>query len=224
MEGLLLIALGSLLLYALLTRAVLHEWQPLLEWDGAWKQRLHEHGRFHPQLVALFRAFTTLSNTDMLFFEAALVTTVLAVRRHWRLAFVWFTAIFGGYFLVEALKAVVDRPRPFFPDPFVFTSTGSFPSGHASGAVLVFGLQAYLVARFWPKWRYVSFACCGAIILTMGFSRLYLGAHWFSDVLGGFLLALAWDLMAIAGMKFIPRSVAVSDAAPANTPATAPLR
>jgi len=194
-------AFAMLLLFILLTRAVLWEWAPLAEWDRVCCERLHQHGRTAPSLVAFLQAFTYLASTRMLFLETTLIALMLAVCRHWRLALAWMTSICTGYLLVHVLKAVVGKPRPVFPDPFEFPINGSFPSGHTAGAVLVFGLLAYLLARFWPNRRWASYAGCSALILAIGFSRVYLGAHWFSDVVGGIVIGMACNLVAIAVME-----------------------
>src|SRR5262249_32393472 len=151
-------------------------------------ERLHAHARTAPAVVNFFRAFTFLASTRMLFIEATVVALVLAARRNWRLALAWMAAICSGYLLVHVLKAVIARPRPVFPDPFDLATNASFPSGHTSGAVLVFGLLAYLLARYWPKRRWTFYSVCGAFILAIGFSRLYLGAHWLSDVAAGIIV------------------------------------
>ena len=215
-------AFALLLAFVLLTRAVLWQWTPLAEWDRVFSERLHEHGRTSPGLVRYFHAFTFLASTRMLFFEATLVALVLAVRRHWRLALVWMISLCSGYLLVHIMKAVVARPRPVFPDPFEWPTNASFPSGHTAGAALVFGLLAYLLARYWPNRRWTSYWVCGLFILAIAFSRLYLGAHWFSDVLGGIVFALAWNLIAIAVMERIPSAEATSALSPARIPAAAP--
>jgi undecaprenyl-diphosphatase len=215
-------AFALALLFVLLTRAVLWQWTPLAEWDRVCCERLHEHGRTSPAVVSFFHAFTFLASTRMLFSEATVVALILAARRHWRLALVWMTSLCSGYLLVRILKAVVARPRPVFPDPFEWPTNASFPSGHTSGAALVFGLLAYLLARYWSNRRWISYACCSAFILAIGFSRLYLGAHWFSDVVGGIIIALAWNLIAIAVMERIPSAEATSELAPASIPATVP--
>jgi membrane-associated phospholipid phosphatase len=216
-------AFAMLLFLVLLTRAVKWEWAPLAEWDRVCCERLHEHGRTSPSVVAFFHAFTFLASTRMLFLEATAVALVLSVRRHWRLALAWMTALCSGYLMIHVLKVIVGRPRPVFPDPFELPTNFSFPSGHAGGAALVFGLLAYLLARYWPNRRWTAYACCSAFILAIGFSRLYLGAHWFSDVVGGVIIAMAWNLVAIAVMERIPSREDAPELAPARTPAAAPL-
>jgi len=88
-------------------------------------------------------------------------------------------------------KAVIDRPRPSSDLVTVFSQadTSSFPSGHSFFAFMIFGLVAYLtVTRLQNKsFRIAIPAICTALLLIVGISRIYLGAHWPSDVMGGYL-------------------------------------
>ncbi|MCL5979613.1 MAG: phosphatase PAP2 family protein [Gammaproteobacteria bacterium] len=93
--------------------------------------------------------------------------------------------------LVEVMKIAVDRPRPPFG---LALGTPAFPSGHSSLALLVYGLIALLLQRQMPsRWLGSAvFLCLGALILGISWSRLGLGVHWLSDVLGGWVLAALW--------------------------------
>lgn len=97
-------------------------------------------------------------------------------------------AIGGGELLVIGLKALFHRPRP----SEVFTSLGySFPSGHSFFAVTVYGMMAYWLMQGVPRRRWV-WAPAVLLILAIGFSRIYLGVHYASDVLAGFSVGLPW--------------------------------
>lgn len=104
-----------------------------------------------------------------------------------------------------ALKQFLRRTRP---DTSYVTSmrfkSYSFPSGHAFGALLTYGLLAYLATKFGPMpWGYVSAASLSALIIVIGLSRVYLGAHYPTDVLGGWLLG---GVVLVAIIKIIPVS------------------
>ena len=96
--------------------------------------------------------------------------------------------------LTVGLKLGFERERPFFPDPLATESTYSFPSGHASVSLAVYGTIGYIAARHAPtRRRQIGIlAAAAALILLIGFSRLYLGVHYLSDVIAGFSLGLAW--------------------------------
>ncbi len=100
-----------------------------------------------------------------------------------------------GAFLLAAkgleigLKVVTARPRPEGNIPVELIGTFSFPSGHAVMSTVAFGMVAILAGHAMGRWsRAVVAAICGLLIIAIGFSRLYLGAHWMSDVMGGVLL------------------------------------
>lgn len=110
----------------------------------------------------------------------------------------WILAtLAGSAVLNELFKAIVARPRPGIG---IITETGySFPSGHAMESLVVYGLLAYLLTRNIPR-RFTPvaiWAVCGLLILAIGFSRLYLGVHYPSDVMGGYLAGVAILLIAM---------------------------
>ena len=100
----------------------------------------------------------------------------------------------GGVALVRIGKAAVDRTRPPIDDHLVFVNNQAFPSGHALGSVTVLGvITAVLVARLTaPRARGAVIAVAALLVAAIAFSRLYLGVHWASDVLGGWLYGGAW--------------------------------
>lgn len=87
------------------------------------------------------------------------------------------------------LKHFIHRTRPdtLYVSRMYFKSA-SFPSGHAFGAAVIFGLLAYLAAHYTPPWQYIACSFLGILIISIGVSRIYLGAHYPSDVLAGWIL------------------------------------
>ncbi len=125
-------------------------------------------------------------------------TAIGLLLNHNRQAF-WhlLSAFLFPTLLVELLKRFSTMPRP----PALETMAGAaYPSGHATLAMAVYGFIAILLAqRFSPPWRLVVYLASGILISLIAFSRLYLGAHWFTDVIRGLLLGLAWiTLLGIA--------------------------
>jgi undecaprenyl-diphosphatase len=157
------------------------------------------HGYASPTLDSVMWAITTIGSTMVVapFFIAAEVGLVLARRR--REALFLALAILGSVIMNALLKLVFQRPRPQLPwaqTPLDF----SFPSGHTMNS-LVFYLALALIA--WVIWgpKIGIPATIGALILAVliGSSRIYLGAHYFSDVAAGFAAGLAWLLIVSAG-------------------------
>lgn len=164
--------------------------------DTSNDERLAEwlHGRATDPFNDVFRAITTLGN-----FTTLVVVTVIAVTVFWRrrertdAVFVLF-AFLGAQVLSSAMKLGFRRERPFFPDPLATESSFSFPSGHALISLAVYGSIALVLARRLPRRvdRMLLYAATALLILAIGFSRLYLGVHFLSDVLAGFAAGAAW--------------------------------
>lgn len=106
-------------------------------------------------------------------------------------------AIVGAVLLSFAMKAGFERPRPDLVPHGASVYTASFPSGHATGAAATYLTLGALLARFQPQRRVKIFALTLAVLLTLmiGFSRVYLGVHWPSDVLAGWTLGSSWALL-----------------------------
>jgi membrane protein DedA with SNARE-associated domain len=121
-----------------------------------------------------------------------------ALTRRWRTLAYWIAAVVFAELLVLALKYALGRARPETSyasvDPF------SFPSGHAALWIVVYGFLAFLLGHRKSGWQKTAFALGAATTaLLVAFSRLYLGAHWFSDVLASMGLGIAWiALLSIA--------------------------
>lgn len=140
---------------------------------------------------------------------AAIGVTVglgLALRGRRVLLAGWAAAFAGGGLLNLALKAVFQRVRPEFDAPLATALGWSFPSGHAMGAMVAYGMLAYLlVLRFGRTPAPFIVAGAAIIVLAVGFSRIYLGVHYFSDVLGGYLSGIAWLAVCASAIEIARR-------------------
>lgn len=126
-------------------------------------------------------------------------------RHHISVLLLWI-ALLGGRLLSAELKAIFDRPRPeplswdlaIFGSPIDFPASPSFPSGHAVTSVILFGTLAYLVVRLEPTvaLRRLTLVVAALLILLIGLSRVYLGVHYPSDVLAGYLAGFVWATFA----------------------------
>ncbi len=131
-----------------------------------------------------------------------LFVVVLLILRSWRDALALMVSVGGAQLLKIGFKHLIDRPRPVdeLVDVLVAAKESqSFPSGHVTHYVALFGLVFYLTyARLPRSWvRSFLLALLGGLIGLIGLSRVYLGAHWASDVVGGYLLGGAWLIVAI---------------------------
>lgn len=106
-------------------------------------------------------------------------------------------ATVGAVGLNYLLKEVFARARPALWDYIVHAVHYSFPSGHAMISTAVYGYIGYALAKEFPQWRKPILASTVALILAIGFSRLYLGVHWPTDVLVGYAAGLLWLIVCI---------------------------
>ena len=171
--------------------------------DRDWAVACKKHAETHDGLREFLRRyFTHLGGTVFLAIVATAGTLAMAARQHWLLALTWVLAAGGGGLLNYEIKAVIDRPRPGpeLRDPNLRVRHDSFPSGHAMGSTIGYGMCLYAGFVFIRR-RGVRIALVIATIVLVGligFSRIYLRAHWFSDILGGYALGSAWLLFSLA--------------------------
>jgi membrane-associated phospholipid phosphatase len=140
------------------------------------------------------RIATYLCSWQVIVGGAAIVVVVLLVRRQQRPAVILLVAVIGDQGIVSGLKAIIQRPRPDQTLAILPAGGTSFPSGHTFICIAFYGLLAALAVRriASPKVRLLIVIVAAAWTLTVATSRVYLGAHWPTDVLGSGLLGSAW--------------------------------
>jgi undecaprenyl-diphosphatase len=188
-----------------LLAAGVHWSEPLLRIDHTVADRLHEHARASPGWVRFFLALTWLGT-----FWALTTLSVVAMVAMWRigqprLALAWAIVLAGSGLWIDGIKHAVDRERPEYNRVFTTETSYSFPSGHAAGSSVGYGMLAYCLALRWRTWRrrLGLVVVLGLLVLAIGFSRLYLGVHFFSDVLAGFALGLAWLALCVCAIEAV---------------------
>ena len=165
----------------------------LIRLDTSAANHLHEWVRGSEDLVQNLKILTFFGSP--LWFYIIVTPAVLWVwrRGHVRLAIFLVVTALGGGLLDTVVKEVVDRPRPSLLDPVATAHGKSFPSGHAMSSTFVYGA---LVLVFLPvigrRYRPVVIGGAAILVLAIGFSRLALGVHYITDVVGGFVLGVAW--------------------------------
>jgi membrane-associated phospholipid phosphatase len=127
-------------------------------------------------------------------------------RREWRSALALALAALGGVALSNLLKVVFHRGRPATVVEFIPHPSWSFPSGHALNSVVSYGFLAMLVLdRVTGRRKRIAVVLAATImVLVIGFSRLYLGVHYLSDVTGGWIAGAAWLLVCISAYRLAP--------------------
>ncbi|WP_328675118.1 phosphatase PAP2 family protein [Streptomyces sp. NBC_00343] len=179
--------------FGLLLVLVEGRWQPLRSLDADMARRLNETALDHPAWTDVLRFLSDwVWDPVTLRTIVALLTGWLLYRRAWRLA-AWsaVTATAGG--LIGLLvKTVVERARPSLEDPVAHAPGFSFPSGHAMTATTSFAILLLVLLPMVPRaLRALCWTAAVVSVLGVGFTRIALGVHWFSDVVGGWLLGLA---------------------------------
>jgi membrane-associated phospholipid phosphatase len=140
-----------------------------------------------------FAAITRLGDTATLTVLCiALAAALLMAGRH-RFAFGWVLAVAGNGVLNTVLKQIFARVRPLHEDGLVLASGFSFPSGHSSGAVVAYGMLAWLACQWVVKqWHLPIVLGALALAYSVGVSRVFLQVHFASDVIAGFASGTAW--------------------------------
>jgi membrane-associated phospholipid phosphatase len=200
MAGILLFAAMTLTLAEISEDVIKHE--PLTIADAQLSVLLHTHGS--PFLTSVMFVATSFASTA----TVILIAVVLALYLLWRRQFFWLAAVAssvaGGALLNRSLKYAFHRPRPYFDDPILTLTSYSFPSGHTMMATVLYGvIAAYLCAKThdW-RGRVLIILAAACLIGLVGFSRIYLGAHYLSDVLGAMAEGLAWLSLCLTAVRF----------------------
>lgn len=136
-----------------------------------------------------------------------IIVLFLLLRGHRRDSIMLAVAYVGAEVLNALLKLVFQRPRPTFTNPIVVIPHYSFPSGHAMVSLVVFGMLAYLlVLRVHNRYAQILIVFAAALLVVLvGISRMYLGVHYFSDVVGGYLAGSVWLIACITAAETLRR-------------------
>ncbi|MDA8364435.1 MAG: HAD-IC family P-type ATPase [Gammaproteobacteria bacterium] len=144
-----------------------------------------------PALDSMMIAFTELGDAQVLLPVILVALAWFLIHRLWLTAGYWLVAIGGAEVLAKVLKVVLHRPRPGLFHGGI--EQFSFPSGHATMSVVVYGFLAFLLCRRTsPGLRKAVISVSAALVTLIALSRLYLGVHWLSDVLGSLAFGVAW--------------------------------
>jgi undecaprenyl-diphosphatase len=225
----LLVSLGGLILFAGITIAVgpdlsgsnLPRNNVVTEIDQDINESLHKINQESPAGVVIFNDITTFGSSFWIKRIAAVVALAFVVisvglvilrrrsitlpLRCTILVLAWMLVMSLGELLNVELKEFVKRARPPYHEA-AHTSGYSFPSGHSMAAFIAYGMLAYILVRLIPhrRSRQAVAGALATLVLLVGFSRMFLGAHWLSDVVGGFAAGACWLGLCITAIEIIP--------------------
>ena len=178
-------------LFAALAEDVTHG-DPITTIDVRFSNWLHTHGT--SGLTTFMLLITNLHSTLGISLITALVSVYLWRRRLRNWVFTLLLTVYSGVVLNVLLKSIFQRARPHFADPILTLNSLSFPSGHTMAATVFYGTVCAIVIAHVRSWSARVFSIVVALLLValVGFSRIYLGVHYLSDVLGAMAEGAAW--------------------------------
>jgi membrane-associated phospholipid phosphatase len=161
----------------------------------------HEHAT--PALTHIARFVSFFGSVGFVAAASTFAALVFIIRKSWYQLLALALAVGGGSLLNILLKHFFHRQRPVLENPLVTLSSFGFPSGHTMGSTLFYGLLALFVAQAIRNWRVRLLAFCTAtfFVALIGLSRVYLGAHYLTDVLGAIAVGLAWLAFCWTGVE-----------------------
>ncbi|WP_447036047.1 phosphatase PAP2 family protein [Streptomyces sp. DSM 118878] len=167
------------------------EWGPLLTLDEDIARTTHRWAVADPDTTQVFRVLTDWVWDPWTMRALCAVAVIWLVARGTRWLALWLaSACLLASAVQQGLKAALDRPRPVWPDPVDSAHYAAFPSGHAMTAAVVCGLLLWLLRLHGAGpalWR-TALALAVLSVAGVGLTRVWLGVHWPTDVIGGWLL------------------------------------
>ena len=198
--------LGAMAVFARLAGAVVAG-APITQLDAEIAMWLHLHAREGGLVRDGLLLLTHLHSTPGVLAIAFCVGVWLVRRghRYWPMALV--AAVPGGMLLNVALKHTFERARPHFDEPILTLSTYSFPSGHTMAATVLYGLLACYFARQARSTlgRVLPFLLAALMVGAIAFSRMYLGAHYLTDILAALAEGCGWLAVCVSGAATLNR-------------------
>lgn len=195
------VSLAALAFFSLITIGIVRK-QRVTLFDQWLADSIHRHSTDVGTLLA--KLASGLGDPRLLLALFAVGATLLWFRRNLVLFAAWIVAFAGGTLLEAALKIIFRRDRPAWVESFATGNGFSFPSGHVMGALIAWGMFAYLLLITYPRRRW-SDGVIGIGLVTLlgviGFSRIYLGVHYLSDVIAGLAAGTLWVATCVTAVE-----------------------
>jgi membrane-associated phospholipid phosphatase len=157
----------------------------------------------HSRLTNQMLFITYLAKGEIITIGVIIFTLIFYIYKKWRFISTLLISVLGGELFVWIIKNIIERPRPPLTNALVSESSYSFPSGHTFVAIAFYGLLSYFIIQSERKkiFKIISLILASLLIISVSISRIYLGAHWPSDVFASFAAGLAWLTILITSLK-----------------------
>ncbi len=178
---------------------------PLTVVDAQVAAWFHRHAT--PGLTRTAVAITFLGSPPFLGGASLAFALFLIWRRWWHRLLALVLTMGGGTVLIILLKNLFQRSRPVFENPLITLAGYGFPSGHVMGSTLLCGVVSFIAAvilKAW-RWRVLSVLLAFLFVLLIALTRVYLGVHYLSDVLGAMAAGLAWLAFSLTAVETFRR-------------------
>jgi membrane-associated phospholipid phosphatase len=159
------------------------------------------HQFANPTLDNVMVTITQLGNPIVVIPVAIITLGILGWSRQKSAALMFAIACLGGAILNTGLKLIFTKPRPELWSRLIVETSYSYPSGHALGSMVLYGMIAYLLSQQYPKFSSIIYVAAAGLILMISFSRLYLGVHWPTDIIAGLGIGFLWLMVCITMLK-----------------------
>ena len=159
------------------------------------------HSFANPTLDGIMRLITRLNDPNTVAVIAVIILGILLWRHYYSEAQIFTIDCLGGVVLSYGLKSVFGKARPTLWESAIEDPSFSYPSGHALGSTVLYGFIAYLIATRYPQFSLLVYAVAVCLIGAIGLSRLYLGVHWPTDIIGGYGIGFLWLTFCITMLK-----------------------
>jgi undecaprenyl-diphosphatase len=188
--------------FSILVLFVRANFDPLLDVDNDTASSLNSIARGHPVFTSAMKVISFVASPTAWWIVLTPLFAWLIYRRLYRLAAFLAVTALGSSLLNSIVKATVDRARPHLPEAVATAHGTSFPSGHTQSAAVGCGILVLIflptVRRGHRRWLFVA---AGIVVVVVGFSRIALGVHYLSDVVGGVTIGIAWLLAMTAAFS-----------------------
>jgi membrane-associated phospholipid phosphatase len=182
---------GYLLVLGIVAWLCTEVWEKaVFSFDRSFLLWIHQFA--NPQLDLLMLFFTALGDPPAVV-TIFLVTTIwLLLKRHYIDGLRFAIVCAGGVLINQEMKLFFAKPRPELWERLITDMTFSFPSGHAVGSMILYGFLAYILAKEFQRIKRYIYICASLLIIAIGFSRLYLGVHYPTDIIAGYGVGFLW--------------------------------